>query len=608
MKTKRLSLSLKSIYKKIPILTKELIKSLKEDSIINTFKKTINYIKYEWGNTKDKNDYERWIERYDVYNEVEAKNEIKIFKLNPKISIIIPVYNIAPKWLDKCIESVVSQYYTNWEICLHDDCSTNSKTIKCLKKWEEKDERIKISYGKINQHISGASNDALKLATGEYIALMDNDDEISPNALYEVVKMINKNPKADFIYTDEDKLDMKGERCDYNFKPDWDPDLLRSCMYTCHFTIYKKDIVDMVGGFRKGYEGSQDYDLALRISEKTKEIYHIPKILYHWRKIPGSTAESTQAKNYARISGEKALQDHLNRMNIDAKAITTVSGYYRAKRKIIGNPLISIIIPFKDMPELLEKCINSIVEKSTYKNYEIIGISNNSEEKKTFKMMRKLESANITFYEYNVPFNYSKINNYAIKFTKGEHLILLNNDIEIISEGWIDAMLEHSQRKDVGAVGALLLYPNNKVQHAGVVAGLGGVAGHAFINFPKEDIRINSLTRNYSAVTAACMMVKKELYEKIGGLNEVDLKIAFNDTDFCLRLKEKGYINIYTPFAMLYHYESISRGYDLHGENKIRFSKEVEYMKKRHAKTLKDGDPYLNDNFSLDYDYPTLKI
>lgn len=554
--------------------------------------------------------YGKWIMANEAMGAERYREEMGNFKYNPKISVILPVYNISSKWLNKCIDSVVNQYYPNWELCIHDDKSTNEDTIRCLKDWAKKgDKRIKISYGKENQHISGASNDAIKLATGEYIALLDNDDEISPNALFENVKFLNDHPDTDMIYSDEDKLDERGNRSDPFFKPGWTLDLMLSVMYTCHLGVYRKSIVDKIGGFRKGYEGAQDYDLVLRFIEETKEdrIRHIPKILYHWRMLKTSTALSSGSKSYAYIAGERAISDYLKRNKIEGKVVDGVApGFFRVIREIKGDPLVSIIIPFKDLSDVLERCIKSIKEKTSYPNYEIVLVNNQSEESKTKKYLESLkDDPKIKIFSYDKPFNYSAINNFAVKKSKGKYILFLNNDTEVISEEWLTAMLEQIQREDVGAVGAKLLFPNDTVQHAGVIIGIGGAAGHIYHSYRRTSLgymgQLHTI-RNYNAVTAACMMVKKDLFEEIGGLDEKNLPIAFNDIDLCLKIREKGFKIIFTPYALLYHYESLSRGYDedfqeSDPEKYKRVVEEREYFKKRWASWL-EGDQYYNENFS----------
>lgn len=545
-----------------------------------------------------------------IYNYIEPnltqeiQHKIEVLPKQPFISIIMPVYNVDPKWLDLAIKSIETQWYKNWELCIADDKSTNQKTIKYLK--NIKNPKIKIKFLEKNLNISGASNAALELATGEYIALMDNDDEITPDAFYEVVKVINEKD-AEFIYSDEDKLEMDGTFSDPHFKPDFAPDMFLSQNYISHLGVIKKSLIEKVGGFTIGLEGAQDYDLYLKVFEHTTKIYHIQKVLYHWRKIPGSTAAEFSDKSYAQDAGVKALENAIKRRGLEALACNgKYPGTYRVQYRIIQNPLVSIVIPFKDKPELLTMCIESILSKSTYNHFEVIGISNNSQEEATFDEMKRLEKldSRVKFYEYNVPFNYSKINNYAVEnFVKGSHVILLNNDIEIITPEWIEAMLEHSQRKEVGCVGAKLYYPNDTIQHAGVIIGVGGVAGHShkymYKEIPGYFSRLH-LIQNLSSITAACLMIKTSLYKELNGLNENELKVAFNDVDFCLRIQEKGYLNIFTPYCEAYHHESISRGHEDSDEKIARFNGEGEYMKMRHQEILKNGDPYYNPSLTLD--------
>jgi len=535
---------------------------------------------------------------------VEIEKEMKGFCKKPLISIIMPVYNVDPKWLDLAIKSIENQWYENWELCIADDKSTKKETIKYLKNINHP--KIKIKFLEKNLNISGASNEALTLAAGEYVALMDNDDEITPDALYKVVKAINETG-AEFIYSDEDKLEMDGSFSDPHFKPDFAPDMFLSQNYISHLGVIKKSLMEKVGGFSIGLEGSQDYDLYLKVLEQTEKITHIPKVLYHWRKIPGSTAAEFSDKSYAQEAGLHSLQNAMKRRNIDAKAENgKYPGTYRIKYTIAGEPLVSIVIPFKDKPELLTMCIGSILDKSTYKNFEIIGISNNSSEQATFDEMARLQKRDerVKFYEYNVSFNYSQINNYAVeKYVKGEHIILLNNDIEIITPSWIEEMLMFSQRDEIGCVGAKLYYPNDTIQHAGIAIGVLTLAGHSFRHLPRNTpgyMGRESVIQNVSAVTAACLMIKTTIFKALDGLNEENLKIAFNDVDFCLRVQEQGYKNILTPYCEAYHHESISRGAEDSPEKIARFNSEVAYMQKRHKKLLQKGDPYYNKNLTLD--------
>ena len=545
------------------------------------------------------------IYRYEtptLTNKIEK--EITLFTKQPKISIIMPVYNISPQWLKLAIDSIEAQWYTNWELCIADDKSTNNDTLVYLKSLDNP--KIKVTYLEQNSNISAASNAALDLAEGEYIVLMDNDDEITPDALYEMVKVINTTD-AEFIYSDEDFNSTEGVCSNPHFKADFSPDLLLSHNYITHLTCFSKVLLDKVGHFNSQYDGAQDYDLFLRLTEATNNIYHIPKVLYHWRTLETSTSANSEAKPEAINRGKQLIEDTLARRGINASVVhANLNHYFRVQYAIEGEPLVSIVIPFKDKPELLDMCINSILDKSSYKNYEIIGISNNSEESETFKMMKSLEAKDnrVSFYEYNVDFSYSDINNHAVNsYVKGTQILLLNNDIEIISPDWIESMLEHSQRPEIGCVGAKLYYPNDTIQHAGIIIGLGGYAGHSHKMYPRDNPgyfnRLNVI-QNLSAVTAACMMVKKDIYIELGGLDNEAFKIAYNDVDFCLRVREKGFLNIFTPYAQMYHHESLSRGYEDTAEKIARFNAEKISLDQRHGAFIKNGDPYYNPNLSLD--------
>lgn len=607
--------------RRIARIPRRVIRVLRRDGI-RMFIKKIGYLVYFKGHIPQQYpEYQRWIKSNERITAKEAKTEIEGFKYKPKISVIVPVYNVEPKWLNKCINSVRGQYYENWELCLYDDASTQKETIECLKGWQKKgDSRIKTSLGKKNQHISGASNEALKMATGEFIALLDNDDELAPFALLENVKLLNEHKDADFIYSDEDKMNRQGKRSDPFFKPVWSPELMLSQMYTCHLGVYRKSIIDKIGGFRKGYEGAQDYDLVLRFIEKTRpeNIYHIPKVLYHWRTLETSTAMGASAKDYAHGAAKKALQDYLARNSLLGEVLDgKAAGSHRVRLEIKGKPLVSIIIPFRDHVEVLKTCVDSIIEKTDYDNYEIILVDNQSEKQKTKEYLRELKSnPRIKVLEYNKPFCYSAINNYAVSKSEGEYVLLLNNDTEVITREWLRAMLEQAQKEGVGVVGAKLLYHDDRIQHAGVIMGTG-IAGHAFKGFldgQPNYFRHADIIKNYSAVTAACLMTKKSIFEQLGGLNEKDLKVAYNDVDFCLRVVEAGYRVVYTPYAKLYHHESLSRGYDhefekTNPEEYKRVVKEWDYMNKKWKKYIANDQYYSpnltrkHENFSINTDF-----
>lgn len=556
--------------------------------------------------SKNMDPYRYWIEKNEKYDEKKLIKEITGYEKQPKISIILPVYNTDEKWLRECIESVLSQVYTNWELCIADDHSTRSQVQRILSEYAQKDTRIKVVYREKNGHISEASNSALEIATGDYVALLDHDDTLASFALYRIADLINKNVDAEFIYSDEDKINKAGRRSKPFFKPDWSPDTLLSQNYVCHLSVIKSSLIKKAGGFRVGFEGAQDYDLALRCTELTNEIYHIPEILYHWRMIENSTAENPQAKLYAFDAGKNSIEAALVRRNING----TVSmgknlGTYGVLYKIAGKPKVSIIIPTKDHAKDLEICIESIINKTDYSNYEIIVVDNGSEEIQTFELFEKYarvfgEAFKIV--TLDIPFNYSKLNNEAVKLSTGEFLVLMNNDIQVITENWIEKMLGFAQQQHIGAVGAKLYYNDSTIQHAGVVIGVGGVAGHSHKYFNAKNPGYFSrlmIDSNYAAVTAACLMVEKEKYLDVDGLNSINLAVAFNDVDFCLKLLEKGYYNICLSSVECYHHESKSRGVDDTKEKKRRFDKEISYMKEK-WKIYIAHDPYYNPNLTLE--------
>lgn len=541
----------------------------------------------------------------DVFDMDSINIEINNFKNKPLISIVMPVYNAPKSYLEKAIDSIEKQFYLNWELCICDDGSTNKETIEYLKSLNHK--KIKVIFLEKNSGISVATNKAIELSIGEYIAFMDNDDEITPYALHEVVKVINSSD-ADFIYSDEDFISLEGKYVNPHFKSDFNPELLLCHNYITHFVVVKKTLGDSVGWLRSQYDGAQDYDFVLRATEVSKQVVHIPKVLYHWRMSETSTSFDSSVKPKALENGRSVVKDTLDRRDIKADVVHgNLPFFYKVNYELIREPLVSIIIPFKDKPEFLKMCIESILNKSTYKNFEIIGISNNSCEHETFEEMSRLKAIDkrVNFYEYNVLFNYSQINNFAVtNYAKGEHVILLNNDIEIISENWIEEMLMYSQKKDVGCVGAKLYYPDGKIQHAGVIMGLGGYAAHSH-RFHDKDSKgyFNRLftVQNLSAVTGACLMIKKKLYLELNGLDEIDFVVAYNDVDFCLRVLKAGYKNIFIPYAEAYHYESISRGDDTKDKEKNkRFDKEKQNLLRRHGDFIKNGDPYYNPNLTLD--------
>jgi GT2 family glycosyltransferase len=557
---------------------------------------------------EDPNTYLGWVKHYDLITKEDItlmKQMLTTFKHTPLISIITPVYNPDIKYFRKAVESVIKQAYTNWELCLADDASTDPEVKKVLEEYAQLDKRIKITFRKKNGHISESSNSAIEIATGEFILLLDQDDEIPKHTLFMVAHAINENPEVGIIYSDEDKIDVSGYRHGAYFKSDWNKDLFYGHNMISHLGVYKTSLVKKVGGFRKGYEGSQDYDLAQRVIEQIKpaQIKHIPHVLYHWRTLPTSTALSMDSKNYAYDAALKGLADHLLRTKQNAEVISAPNFGYRAKWKIPDPaPLVSLIIPIKDKVDYLKKCIDSILAKTTYKNYEIIIVDNNSKEKATKKYLNELgkKLKNFQVLKYDGEFNYSAINNAAVKIAKGEIIGLLNNDIEVINDDWLTELVSHAIRKEAGAVGAKLYYSNDTIQHAGIILGIHTVGNHIHKNYERSSagyFNKTQLNQNFSAVTGACLFVKKSLYDEVGGLDEKNLKVAYNDVDFCLRLREKGYINIWTPFAELYHHESISRGKNSNEEE--RFQAEIKYMYNKWGNVI-NNDPYYNPNLSND--------
>jgi GT2 family glycosyltransferase len=521
----------------------------------------------------------------------------------PKVSIIMPVYNPDPAWLRDAIESVRAQLYDNWELCIADDASSELAVRELLQECHG-DERIKVAHLKENQGISGASNAALAMGAGEYVGFLDHDDELKPDALYEVVKLLNEQPDLDFIYSDEDKRTPEGRLVKPFFKPDWSPDLLLSTNYVPHFAVYRKRLVDEVGGLRSECDFSQDYDLVLRVTERTKRIGHLALPLYTWRMVPGSAASDLEAKPKSIDAAKRALADAMQRRGIQAQVTDGLwISTYRIKYRILGEPLVSIIVPTKDQVWLLARCIDSIRRRTDYKNYEILVVDNGSVEDSTHKYLRRLaQQPGIRVLDYPQPFNFSTINNFAAQHAQGEHLLFLNNDTEVISKEWLSALLEHSQRPEVGAVGARLLYADGRLQHGGVIVGLGGVAGHAHKLLPKEQngyfVRAKVI-QNFSAVTAACLMIRADLFADLGGFDGEHLPIAFGDVDLCLRIREQGLLVVWTPYAELYHHESASRGYEDTPEKQRRFGREVEYMKAKWGDTLLN-DPYYSPNLTQD--------
>lgn len=566
-----------------------------------------------------RSDYDTWVKRFDTLSASEiAAYDARLAALppaqRPLISILFPTYNTPEPWLSKAIESVRAQLYPHWELCVADDASTDPKVRPLLEDYARRDPRIKLTLRSENGHISAASNSALDLATGAFTALLDHDDELAPHALAEIVLALAARPGLEFIYTDEDKIDDQGRRFDPYFKPDWNPDLLLGQNYTCHLSVFRTERLRTIGGFRAGYEGSQDWDLTLRATTglEAARIHHIPRVLYHWRAIPGSTALIIDQKSdYPFIAAQKALRDHLARTGVTAELVAVSGRHWRVQRPLpAAPPKVSIIIPTRNAEHLLRLSVGSVLAKTAYPDFEVIVVNNRSDDPATLAHFAELRAAGVRVLDHDAPFNFSAINNFAAREARGELLAFLNNDLEVISPDWLAEMAAQALRPEIGAVGAMLYYPNDTVQHAGVVLGLtgpalrDGVAGHAFKCAPRGSAGQRNrlrLVQNYSAVTAACLVVRRATFEAVGGFNEADLAVAFNDIDFCLRVRAAGLHNLWTPFAEFYHHESATRGAEDSPEKIARFQRETAYMRHRWGDLL-DHDPAYNPNLSLQHE------
>ncbi|WP_300924032.1 glycosyltransferase family 2 protein [uncultured Dubosiella sp.] len=550
--------------------------------------------------------YPIWFEQQRIsLQELEAQKKIQ-FTYAPKISLIVATYNTKESYLREMIESVVNQSYSNWELCIADG-STNDKVENYIKSHYLSDERIKFKRLDKNYGISGNMNAALEMVTGEYLGLYDHDDFLEYNALFEVVKSLQVT-KYDVVYTDEDKFDdSKGQFADPNFKPDFNIDLFRSHNYITHFFVVNMDIVKVIGGMKKEYDGAQDYDFMFRVFEQTNNIYHLPKMLYHWRMHSLSTAMNPESKMYCYDAGKNAILDHYKRIGIEASVKMLPKPYYGCYETTYmtpGNPLVSIIIPNMDHKDVLKTCIDSLFEVNTYRNIEIIVVENNSKKEETFEYYHELETehANVKIVYWKNEFNYSEINNFGVQFAQGDYLLFLNNDTEMIRPDSIQNMLGVCMRKEVGAVGAKLLYEDRTIQHAGVVIGFSGYAGHINNGIDEDQpgyMMRAQLNCDYSAVTAACMMVKKSVFNEVDGFDP-QFKVACNDVDLCLKIREKGYLVVYDAFSIWFHYESKSRGYEDSEEKIERFNNEVAKFQKKWNKILVEGDPYYNPNFKIE--------
>lgn len=551
-------------------------------------------------------DYGEWYELTKASEEELKRQRGEAFDYMPKFSIVIPAYKTPERYLKEMLNSILAQTYENWEVCVADGSPRGESIERILRRYAEKDRRFKYVILGENKGISGNTNAAIDMAVGDFIVLADHDDTLTPDALYECVKLINREPDCDVLYSDEDKLDMDGGALfDPHFKPDFNIDLLRSVNYISHLFVASHDLVAQVGGLNHEFDGAQDYDFIFRCTEAANKICHIPKVLYHWRCHQNSTASNPESKLYAFEAGARAIMAHYKRLGIEAEKVEKGVDYgiYHTTYRMKGNPLVSVIIPNKDHHEDLDLCIRSIIERASYKFVEFVVVENNSVKEETFEYYERIqkEFSNVHVVKWEQEFNYSAINNYGVSFASGEYLLFLNNDTELIAEDFIEEMLGLCIREDVGIVGAKLLYQDDTIQHAGVVVGFGGIAGHTFIGLHQAE---NSYfhramsTQDYSAVTAACMMSKKAIFEQVGGFSE-DLAVAFNDIDYCMKVRAAGKLVVYNPYALLYHYESKSRGLEDTPEKIARFNREIRIFSEKWPDILKNGDPYYNPNLTL---------
>ena len=573
-------------------------------------------------------DYETWFGLNKATEKELQEQRKNPPEHGPLISIVVPVYRTPEIYLREMMESVMEQTYGNWELCLADASPRGEQLRQDLKKikgrktrdavmkipdgdteltsvireYQLKDSRIRYEILKENKSIAENSNAAMEMAMGDFVGLLDHDDTLEPNALYEVARKICEDDRVDVVYTDEDKINSKGTKhLTPNMKPDFNLDLLRSNNYICHLFVVRRILMEKVGGFRKEFDGAQDYDFILRCTEEAEKIAHVHKVLYHWRTHEKSTSDNPESKIYAFHAGRRAVEAHLQRLGIQAEVEETCDlGYYRVKYPVTGSPMVSILIPNKDQLQTLKKCLKSIWEKTEYTNYEILIIENNSTEKETFEFYKKIDGRHhVRVLYWDKEFNYSAINNFGAAQAKGEYLLLLNNDTEVITKGWMKELLSHCQRPEVGMVGAKLYFPDNTIQSAGTIIGMGGMADHAFVNMDRKKsgyMHRASIQVDMSGVTAACAMVKRSVYEEVHGLEE-KLTVAFNDVDLGLKIVTAGYLIVFDPYAELYHYESKSRG--INDEKKERHAREVKYTQEKWADFLAAGDPCYNQNLTL---------
>ncbi|MCL7945132.1 glycosyltransferase family 2 protein [Marinobacter sp. ATCH36] len=550
-------------------------------------------------------DYNEWLAARDQMSKMERKALLDSMVKRPLFSVLVPVYNPTIAFLELAIESVLYQTYPNWQLCIANDASTDPEVRRVLDDYAALDTRINVVHRSVNGHISIASNSALEIAEGDFISLLDHDDELAADALLWVAKALNEHPDALLVYSDEDKLDEFGQRFDPHFKPDWNPELLFGQNYISHLGVYQTERIRQIGGFREGFEGSQDHDLVLRFANGLDERYivHIPEVLYHWRSLEGSTARASGEKLYTTQAGLNAVSEAVS--NIPGVSVLEgpVPNTYRVKYPLPEMPpMVSLLIPTRDGVDILKPCVDALLSRTDYSNFEVLILDNQSSCEQTLQYMAEVsEDPRVRVLRWDFPFNYSAINNFGAEQARGEIIGLVNNDVEPINADWLCEMVRHAARPEIGCVGAKLYYPNNTIQHAGVVLGIGGVAGHSHKYFDRYADGYFSrlhLVHNMSAVTGACLLVRKPVFVEVGGLDEDNLAIAFNDVDFCLKVREAGYRNLWTPFAEAYHHESVSRGADDTPEKRDRHNGEADYMRKRWGDVL-FIDPAYNSNLTL---------
>lgn len=550
-------------------------------------------------------DYQKWLSERAEWTQAERDQVLSLLAYKPLISILMPVYNPAVDFLELAIASVQRQTYSSWQLCIANDASTNTVVADVLDRYARADRRISVIHRTENGHISAASNSALSLARGDFVALLDQDDELAPDALLKVVSAINKNPGSYLIYSDEDKIDERGNRFDPHFKPGWNPELLLGQNYISHLGVYRADRVQDIGGFREGFEGSQDHDLVLRFTSglDAGQIVHIPEVLYHWRAVEGSTAMGSGEKAYTSAAGLRAVTDAVAGIPGARAVAGQLPNTYRIKYALPGQPpRVSLLIPTRDGVDILKPCVDALLKRTDYPNFEVLILDNQSSCSETLAYMEEVSAdTRVKVLRWDHPFNYSAINNFGARHAEGDILGLVNNDIEPINPEWLSEMVSHVIRDSVGCVGAKLYYPNNTIQHAGVILGIGGVAGHSHKYFDRYADGYFSrlkLVQNVSAVTGACLLIRKDVFKAVGGLDEENLAVAFNDVDLCLRVRDLGYLNVWTPYAEAYHHESVSRGADDTPEKRDRHNREAGYMRERWGSALL-LDPAYNVNLTL---------